>query len=107
MEYKLEIYAPKSEVESIRDTLISVGAGIVGNYDSVISIVNISGFWRPGDQSNPVTGEKGVINYGEEVRIEARCPREKVSQALQQIRIVHPYEEPVINIIPLANHEFD
>ncbi|BFN30973.1 hypothetical protein VHTUMSATKI_11680 [Vibrio harveyi] len=47
MEFKLEIYAPETEVVAIRDALNSVGAGVVGDYDGVISIVKISGFWRP------------------------------------------------------------
>ncbi|MDF6016849.1 hypothetical protein JHL06_25740, partial [Vibrio harveyi] len=33
MEFKLEIYAPDTEVVAIRDALNSVGAGVVGDYD--------------------------------------------------------------------------
>ncbi|MBJ7537271.1 divalent cation tolerance protein CutA [Marinomonas transparens] len=106
MEFKLEIYAPEEEVMAIRDVLIDAGVGVVGDYDSVISIVKISGFWRPNERANPITGVKGQINFGEEVRIEARCEQSKVKQAIAAIKAVHPYEEPVINIIPLANHEF-
>lgn len=107
MLYKLEIYAPEAEVIPIRDVLIDMGIGVVGNYDSVISIVNISGFWRPNEDANPVTGQKNKINFGEEVRIEVCCPKDKVKSALIAIKGVHPYEEPVINIIALANHEFE
>lgn len=106
MEYKIEIYAPESEVISIRDTLNAVGAGIVGNYNSVISVVNISGYWRPLEEASPVTGKKNRINYGEEVRIDVRCQKESVQVVLDAVREVHPYEEPVINIIPLSNHDF-
>ncbi|MDK9762353.1 hypothetical protein KI743_10085 [Vibrio sp. D420a] len=107
MEFKLEIYAPESEVIAIRDALNSAGAGVVGNYDSVISIVKISGFWRPNSKAQPVTGSKGEINFGEEVRIDVRCKKERVQAALDAVRAVHPYEEPVINILPLYNHEFN
>lgn len=106
MEYKLEIYAPESEVIQIRDALNSVGAGVIGDYDSVISVVAISGFWRPRTNSNPVTGEKNKINFGHEVRIDVRCEESIVQQALDIVRKVHPYEEPAINIIPLSNHQF-
>ena len=106
MEFKLEIYAPDTEVVAIRDALKSVGAGVVGDYDSVISIVNISGFWKPKEASEPVTGEKGEINFGEEVRIDVRCQESLVQAALDAIRSIHPYEEPVINILPLYNHKF-
>ncbi|EHU5198893.1 TPA: hypothetical protein RQJ80_004337 [Vibrio vulnificus] len=106
MEFKLEIYAPETEVIAIRDVLNSVGAGVVGDYDSVISIVKISGFWRPTETSEPVTGEKGKINFGEEVRIDVRCQEPLVQATLDAVRKVHPYEEPVINVLPLYNHKF-
>ncbi|MET2901120.1 divalent cation tolerance protein CutA [Vibrio rotiferianus] len=106
MEFKLEIYAPDTEVVAIRDALNSVAAGVVGDYDSVISIVKISGFWRPTEGSEPVTGEKGEINFGEEVRLDVRCQESLVQAALDAIRAIHPYEEPVINILPLNNHKF-
>lgn len=35
------------------------------------------------------------------------CKRELVNEALKVIKHVHSYEEPLINIIPLANHVFD
>ena len=107
MEFKLEIYAPESDVIAIRDALNSVGAGVIGNYDSVISVVKISGFWRPTEHAEPVTGEKNKINFGEEVRIDVRCKEPLVQSALNAVRRVHPYEEPAINIIPLANHQFN
>ncbi|HHX8507374.1 TPA: hypothetical protein ACVO0I_004735 [Vibrio diabolicus] len=106
MEYKLEIYAPESEVIQIRDALNAVGAGVIGNYDSVMSVVAISGFWRPMENANPVTGEKNQINFGQEVRIDIRCEESIVQQALDAVRGVHPYEEPAINIVPLSNHQF-
>ncbi|HHF2997990.1 TPA: divalent cation tolerance protein CutA [Vibrio diabolicus] len=106
MEYKLEIYTPESEVIPIRDALNSIGAGVIGNYDSVMSVVGISGFWRPTANANPVTGEKNKINFGQEVRIDIRCEESRVQQALDAVRKVHPYEEPAINIIPLSNHQF-
>jgi hypothetical protein len=41
-----------------------------------------------------------------EYKIEVNCKRELVNEALKVIRNVHPYEEPVVNVIPLANHLF-
>jgi hypothetical protein len=39
--------------------------------------------------------------------VEVNCARELVKDALKAIRAVHPYEEPVINIILLANRLFE
>jgi hypothetical protein len=42
-----------------------------------------------------------------EAKVEVNCKRELVNEAMRVIRRVHPYEEPLVNIIPLANHLFD
>ncbi|MFZ3516663.1 hypothetical protein LC147_26710 [Vibrio harveyi] len=46
------------------------------------------------------------MNFGEEVRLDVRCQESLVQAALDAIRAIHPYEEPVINILPLYNHKF-
>jgi hypothetical protein len=33
--------------------------------------------------------------------MELRCPAALVKEAVRTIRAVHPFEEPVINVIPL------
>lgn len=106
MEYKLEIYAPESEIEPIRATLVAEGSGVVGAYDSVIAISYINGYWRPSAYATPTTGEKNQLNFGAEVRIDVRCPQERVKSTIAAVKAIHPYEEPVINVIPLANHLF-
>gem|GEM_PF-1226211 len=43
---------------------------------------------------------------GVEYKIEVNCRRELVNEAIKVIKSVHPYEEALINIFPLANHLF-
>jgi hypothetical protein len=57
--------------------------------------------------ANPFLGEIGKIQERNEAKIEVNFRRELVNEAIQVIRRVHPYEEPLVNIIPLANHLFD
>ena len=38
----------------------------------------------------------------EELKIEVCCRGERLCETLAAIRAAHPYEEPVINVIPLA-----
>ncbi|MFM2480297.1 hypothetical protein [Celerinatantimonas sp. YJH-8] len=106
MEYKLEIYAPETEVIAIRDALNFVGAGIVGNYDSVIAVAKVSCFCRPNEHAHPVNGEKNQINFSHEVRIDVRCQGDRVADAVKAIKRVHSGEEPIINVIALANDAF-
>lgn len=105
-EFKLEIYLPKEYIVKMRNALNKVNACRVGNYDNVISITDVQGYWRPLEDSIPYNGEKGKINEGTECKIEVRCKKEYVKDALKIIRQIHPYEEPLINVIPLMNSVF-
>jgi hypothetical protein len=78
--------------------------GHIGNYDHCISISKVRGYWRPLAGATPYQGEIGKISEGEEYKVEVNCKREQVSDALSVIRRIHPYDEPLINIIPLVNH---
>ena len=74
---KLEIYIPVSHLESIREALRSVGAGAVGNYDSVLSYSIVNGCWRPLPGANPYEGEIGVLCEADEYRVEVNCPQNR------------------------------
>ena len=106
-EVKLEIYTPEEYIKELRDTLTRIGACKVGEYDHVVSYQETKGFWKPLAGSHPFNGEKEEINSGMETKMEVRCPIEKVNEAMEVIRKIHPYEEPVINVIPLLNHLFE
>jgi len=105
--YKLEVFMPLEYLETIRDSVNELGACKVGNYDNVFSFSEIKGYWRPLENSNPLTGTKNEINFGSEIKAEFICPHEKVKNVLAKIKQIHPYDEAVVNIIPLANHEFE
>ncbi len=104
---KLEIFIPEEYVDALREALAGAGAGVIGNYDHCATLIHVRGYWRPLPGAAPYNGEMGRVSSAAEAKLEVRCPRERVNAALAAIRQVHPYEEPVINIIPLANHLFD
>lgn len=104
---KLEIFMPESCLETLLSKLSEMGACRVGRYSYVSSYSKIHGTWMPEEGSDPYEGKIGEISRGEEYKLEVRCPYDQVQAAIDIIRIHHPYEEPVIHIIPLLNHEFD
>jgi hypothetical protein len=103
-EVKLEIFAPEDSVESISQALHEAGAGRIGKYDHCLSITRVTGSWRPLPGANPYDGEVGKISRGSECKIEVNCQAENVKAAIQAVRAVHPYEEPLINVVPLVNY---
>jgi hypothetical protein len=98
---KIEILVPCGYVVPLREALHLVGAGRVGNYDHCLSVAQVTGFWRPLAGAQPYDGVAGAISEGAECKMELRCPRALIAEAVRAIRRIHPYEEPVINVIPL------
>lgn len=106
-EVKLEIFVPQEYALQIRDELAKIGVGRIGNYDHCVAISPVQGYYRPLLGADPFQGEIGKISETAENKVEVNCKRELVNEAIRVIRQVHPYEEPLINIIPLANHLFN
>lgn len=103
---KLEIFAPQEYALQLRHELAKIGVGKIGNYDHCFAIYPVQGYYRPLEGANPFGGEVGKISSGVEYKIEVNCRRELVNEAIRVVKRIHPYEEPLINVIPLANHLF-
>lgn len=106
LEVKIEVYIPPEYVDALRDALNQAGAGRIGDYDHCISVTNVTGYWRPLADAKPFAGEIGAISKGSECKVEVRCRTSIVEAVLKAILEVHPYEEPVYNIVPLLNSLF-
>jgi hypothetical protein len=104
---KLEIFVPQEYALKIRDQLAKIGVGRIGNYDHCVAIYPVQGYFRPLPGADPFDGEIGKISETLEHKIEVNCKRELVNEAIKVIKSAHPYEAPLVNVIPLANHLFD
>ena len=98
---KLEIFIPESHFPQLQRALQSVDAGHIGNYDCCLSYSRVTGCWRPLEGTNPYLGSTGEISSEPELKVEVTCRTQCVEETLRAIKAVHPYEEPVINVIPL------
>lgn len=98
---KLEIFLPEEALPAVARALREAGAGHIGKYDSCLSYSRVTGCWRPLEGTSPYLGQVGKISAEPELKVEVTCPTEKVDQVLAAVKRAHPYEEPVINAIPL------
>lgn len=98
---KFEIFIPETHFPALQKALQDVDAGHIGNYDSCLSYSRVIGTWRPLDGTNPYIGVQGEISAEEELKVEVTVKSEKIQETIDTIKAVHPYEEPVINVIPL------
>ena len=98
---KLEIFLPESHLEPLRKALQGVDAGHIGRYDSCLSYTPVTSCWRPLEGAVPYLGRIGEVSWEQEVKVEVTCLTDRLEGTLEAVRRVHPYEEPVINVIPL------
>ncbi len=99
---KLEIFLPESHLEAVCRALWSADAGHIGAYDRCLSWSRVHSCWRPLEGTSPFLGTPGELYRAEEVKVEVCCLHERLGETLEAVRRAHPYEEPVINVIPLA-----
>ena len=98
---KLEIFIPESHFPQLQEALQNADAGHIGNYDSCLSVSPVTGYWRPLPGTSPYLGTIGEICKAPELKVEVTIRTQNLSETLRAIRAVHPYEEPVINVLPL------
>jgi len=103
---KIEVFIPEDHVIILRDELSKVNVGRIGNYDHCVAVSNVRGYFRPLEGANPFEGTVGKISEVSECKLEVSCLKENIPVALEVIRRIHPYEEPIVNIFTLANAQY-
>ena len=98
---KLEIFIPETHFRQLQKALQDVDAGHIGNYDSCLSYSKVMGTWRPLEGTDPFIGNFGEISEELELKVEVTVKTECLRDTIAAVKAVHPYEEPVINVIPL------
>ena len=98
---KVEIFIPESHLPLLQETLRECDAGHIGNYDSCMSYSRVVGTWRPLSGTHPYSGTQGEISTEEEIKAEVTCRVDEVDRVIMAVKKIHPYEEPVINVLPL------
>jgi hypothetical protein len=95
------IKVPESHADIVREAMGRAGAGKIGNYSFCSFSVKGKGRFLPNKGSNPFLGKEGVLEEVEEECIETVCDCKLLEHVLEEIKKVHPYEEPVIDIYPV------
>ena len=99
---KLEIFIPETHFPQLQKALQDVDAGYLGNYDSCLSYSPVIGTWRPLTGTHPFIGEVGKVCCEPELKVEVTIKAKNLRDTIMAIKAVQPYEEPVINAIPLV-----
>ena len=96
--YKVAVYVPEKDADTVRDAMHHAGAGHIGRYDRCGFTIKGEGTFRPLQGSNPHIGQQDETTVVSEMKIEAVVPAHLRSKVESAIRKAHPYEEPAIDI---------
>ena len=99
--YKLEIFVPKSHFPVLTQALWEVDAGHIGNYDRCLSYSPVMSTWRALPGTKPFLGAENEQTEAQELKVEVTIRAEALEETMAAIRAVHPYEEAVVNVLPL------
>jgi len=100
---KLAVFVPKGYEEKVSQALFRF-SDILGNYSECSFRVEGQGTFTPLDGAAPFIGSIGIREYVEETRIEVLLRKVDVEPALAELKSVHPYEEPAVDLYPLLNN---
>lgn len=100
---KMEIFIPRTHLSALQKALQEVDAGHIGNYDSCLAYSPVMGTWRTLAGADPYKGEAGKITEAEELKVEVRVGERRIDETMRAIREIHPYEAPVVFVLPLLD----
>ncbi len=104
---KLVTYIPESHLDIVRNAIFSAGAGVIGNYDSCGFVLQGTGSFRGGEDTNPFAGEKGKLHFEKEMRFETVLLSHLKNKVIGALLDTHPYEEVAYDIYALGNDNID
>lgn len=99
--FKLVVFVPPAEVDSLRPALSAAGAGVIGHYSECSYELAGRGTFRGDETTNPTVGRKLVLEYADETRLEMVVPRKCLAAVVRTLYEKHSYEEPAFDLYPL------
>lgn len=98
---KIITYVPKEAASKVREGMAAAGAGQSEKYEAASFSSEGIGRFRPLPGAKPAIGAIGRLEEVEEERIEVVCRETDWPAVVEAIKHAHPYEEPVIEVLPL------
>ncbi|MDQ4052285.1 MAG: Nif3-like dinuclear metal center hexameric protein [Actinomycetota bacterium] len=100
---KLTVYVPADAAAPVRAAIAEAGAGRIGNYDFASFTTPGQGRFRPLAGADPAVGTVGDLETVDEVRVEVVLDRALRGVVVGAMLDAHPYEEPVYDVVELAD----
>lgn len=100
--YKLAVFVPEDAFDGVRQALADAGAGRIGDYEACAFSVEGTGFFKPGEDTDPHIGEAGGdVESAQERKLEVEVARWNLNEVLAALQDAHPYEEVAYDLYPV------
>lgn len=105
MKVKISTTVPIENADELRTALAEAGAGVFGEYRYCSFSVTGKGRFLPVGNANPHIGQVGKLEIVEEEQIEVICDRADAKKVITVLKEAHPYEEVIVEVIPLIDEK--
>lgn len=101
--YKLTVFIPEVALEQVKTALFTAGAGTIGNYEQCCWQVKGTGQFMPLFGSQPHIGAHNQLEKVDEWRVEMVVDKKVITEVIETLRQVHPYETPAYDVIEVLD----
>ena len=100
--YKLAVFVPEDAFDDVRQALADAGAGRIGDYEACAFAVEGTGFFKPGDDTDPHIGTAGGdVESAQERKLEVEVAHWNLGPVMAALEDAHPYEEVAYDLYPV------
>jgi hypothetical protein len=99
---KLVVFVPREALDTVREAVFEAGAGRIGDYERCSWYTEGTGTFLGGASTSPDVGQPGREERVAELRLETVYPADREAEVVAALRRAHPYEEPALDLYPLA-----
>lgn len=97
--YHIAFYVPETHAGIVKESMFKAGAGKLGNYEKCSFEYSGLGQFKPLPGATPFIGREGDLETVHEVKIEMICSKEFLNDAIEALKLTHPYETPAYYVI--------
>lgn len=101
--YKIEVYLPPEALELVKKAIQDYCRVSSDRYTHCMSWYRVHSMWMPVGEADPYLGTVGEDQYADEYVLVCRCRDEDLETVVNLVRKNHPYEEPAIDVVRLAD----
>lgn len=97
--FKLEVFVPESEEDSVVEAITGAGGGKIGNYEDSYYRWKAKGKFTPLDSATPRRGQRSRPESTEEIRLDFLVNPAAKDRVISALNRAHPYEEPGFSLV--------